>query len=232
MFFRYTLHDYPELTFVQSAVVNEYVLPFTTPFFAALYNPIIQEGMSFILFDLTAYLLCAFVVVQFLTFLFSFYDNPNSNDNTVDSDYLVSSMTVESEEEIASVDDLSLGLYLLVFLFGWYFYMNGAFILSNLPEVAVIFYNLPTLGYMIVFVPFFLLYDFGIFFLSYLRGSSSTLSLMMELLYDYIAVAAFFIRLLVQNVRILLMIFVYFSFYEYMQFYAYMDFSFYNFESM
>jgi hypothetical protein len=124
MFFRYTLHDYPELTFVQSAVVNDFTLPFTSAFFATLFNPVIQEGVSFILFDLIAYLFCAFVVVQFLTFLFSFYDNPNSNESTVDSDYLVSSMSVESEEEIASVDDLSLGLYLLMGRLSYLIYLR------------------------------------------------------------------------------------------------------------
>jgi hypothetical protein len=118
MFFRYALPTYPELTFIESGIVKDYIIPFTTPLFITLFNSIAMEGFSFILFDLISYLLCAFIIVQFLVFLFSFYDNPNSNDNTVDSDYLVSSMTVESEEEIASVDDLSLGLYLLVFLFG------------------------------------------------------------------------------------------------------------------
>lgn len=228
---RLTLPRYPELSFVEPGIIKDYVLPFTTPLYATLINSVIVEAYSFIFIDLLSYLVCAFVIVQFIMFLFSFYENPNTDESTMDSDYLISAMTVESEEEIASVDDLSLGLYLLVFLFGWYFYMNGSFILSFLPEVAVIFYNLPTLGYLIIFVPLLLLYDFGIFFLSYLRGSSSTLSLMMELLYDYIAIAAFFIRLLVQNVRILLMIFVYFSFYEYVQFYAYMDFAFFNYET-
>lgn len=222
----------PETVALQDGVIKDYVMPFTTPLFSVLFNAVVTESFSIPIIDILAYLVVVLSLVYFIVFLFSYYDNPNSNDNTIDSDYLVSSMTVESEEEIASTEDLSLGLYLLVFMFGWYFYMNGAFILSNLPETAVIIYNAPSLFYMIAFMPLFLLYDFGIFFLSYLRGSSSTLSLMMELLYDYIAVAAFFIRLLVQNVRILLMIFVYFSFYEYMQFYSYMDFAFYNFDSI
>ena len=78
----------------------------------------------------------------------------------------------------------------------------------------MIFYHLPFLYYMTVLIPTLLLYDFGIYFATYLRGASTTPSFVMELLYDYIAFSAFYIRLLVQNVRILLMTFTYFSLYE------------------
>jgi hypothetical protein len=67
---------------------------------------------------------------------------------------------------------------------------------------------------VIFFVPTLLVYDFGIFFLTYLRGAATTPSLAMELLYDYIAFAAFYVRLGVQNVRLLLMFFTFFSLYE------------------
>ena len=115
---RLTLPRYPELSFVEPGIIKDYVLPFTTPLYATLINSVIVEAYSFIFIDLLSYLVCAFVIVQFIMFLFSFYENPNTDESTMDSDYLISAMTVESEEEIASIDDLSLGLYLLVFLFG------------------------------------------------------------------------------------------------------------------
>jgi hypothetical protein len=63
--------------------------------------------------------------------------------------------------------------------------------------------------YFIVLIPFNLLYDFGFFFVAYLRGASNTSSLFFEFVYDYIGVIAFFTRLLVQFVRLILMFVVY-----------------------
>jgi hypothetical protein len=80
--------------------------------------------------------------------------------------------------------------------------------------MSILMYSLPFLYYIIFFVPTLLVYDFGIFFLAYLRGAATTPSLAMELLYDYIAFSAFYVRLGVQNVRLLLMLFTFFSLYE------------------
>jgi len=63
--------------------------------------------------------------------------------------------------------------------------------------------------YFIILIPFNLLYDFGLFFLAYLRGSSNTSSLFFECVYDYIGIIAFFTRLIVQFVRLILMFVVY-----------------------
>lgn len=59
-----------------------------------------------------------------------------------------------------------------------------------------------------------LILDFGLFFLTFLKGSSQLPLLALELIYDYIALAAFYIRVLVQSVRLILMIFTFFSLHE------------------
>jgi hypothetical protein len=66
----------------------------------------------------------------------------------------------------------------------------------------------PLLYTVITFVPIALLYDFGVYFLTYLSGSSKTSSIVFESMFDYIAIAIFFLRLFVQNVRLLFMLFV------------------------
>jgi len=63
-------------------------------------------------------------------------------------------------------------------------------------------------------IPAFLAYDFGIYFVSYLRGKGDSTISFVELMYDYIAFASFYIRLIVQNVRLLLMTFTFASFHE------------------
>jgi hypothetical protein len=67
---------------------------------------------------------------------------------------------------------------------------------------------------VILLIPASLLYDFGIYFLGYLRGVATTPVFLSEVLFDYIAIFAFFIRLVVQGVRLLLMFFVYASFHD------------------
>jgi len=44
--------------------------------------------------------------------------NVSVNGNNVDSDFLVNSLTIESEEEIASIDDTVILLIVVFFIFG------------------------------------------------------------------------------------------------------------------
>jgi len=210
-FFSY-LH--PEFYFMHENFINSYVLPYTSSLNFLVKNFDTIESCTNFIYIVLQVAFCSMFVLLLLAFFFSFYNNSTTDENTIDQDYLVAAMTVESEEEIASVDDMSSTLFLLVFLFSWFFYTNGIFILTNIPELSMLFYNLPFLYYLIICIPTFLVYDFGILFLTYLRGASNSASLAMELLYDYIAFAAFYVRLAVQNVRILLMLFTYFALYE------------------
>ena len=70
-------------------------------------------------------------------------------------------------------------------------------------------------------VPVFLLYDFGIFYVTYLRGVGPTPVLFAELMYDYIGILAFFIRLVVQGVRIVLMTLTYVGLHDFIIFHIY-----------
>ena len=85
----------------------------------------------------------------------------------------------------------------------------------------MVFYLFPCLYYIILSVPTYLSYDFGIFFLAYLRGVGPSPVLIAELMYDYIAFVAFYIRLFVQGVRLVLMTFTYISMHDLILFFAY-----------
>jgi hypothetical protein len=86
-----------------------------------------------------------------------------------------------------------------------------AVLLNFLPELVLVFYFLPILYFIIFGIPTFLIYDFGIFFLVYLRGVGSSSNLISELMFDYIAVLIFYTRILVQGIRLVLMLFTYLS---------------------
>jgi hypothetical protein len=112
---------------------------------------------------------------------------------------------------LGSLDDSLLCVLLLIYIFGWYFYIHSWSLLSIKPELLDVFFLLIFAVYVILSIPTYLTYDFGIFFLAYLRGVGPTIALIIELLFDYIAVFAFYNRLLVQGVRIVLMFFTYSS---------------------
>lgn len=208
------LYMHSEAYFFSSTSSNTHALPFTSSLFESILSQVLMEGFLSPLFEVLDILAFTYVVALFLVFFLSYYNSYSKEENTIDQDFFIASSSVESEEEIASVEDISLALVILIFVFGWYFYINCPFLLNKIPELSVAYYALPFLYYTIIFVPTFLIYDFGIFFLTYLRGAATTSSLIMELLYDYIAFAAFYVRLAVQNVRLLLMLFTYFSLYE------------------
>ena len=72
----------------------------------------------------------------------------------------------------------------------------------------------PLLYFIILFIPFSLLYDYGSYFLTYLNGVSKSSVMSIEFLFDIIAVSIFFLRLTVQNVRLVFMLFTYTELHE------------------
>jgi len=59
----------------------------------------------------------------FVSFYFSFYSSSTKEESTIDSDYLSASITVESEKELGSIDDILMPSIILLYTFGWYFYL-------------------------------------------------------------------------------------------------------------
>lgn len=72
----------------------------------------------------------------------------------------------------------------------------------------------PLLYFLILFIPFSLLYDYGSYFLTYLNGVGKSFLLIIEMVFDYIAVSIFFLRLTVQNVRLAFMLFTFIELHE------------------
>jgi len=72
----------------------------------------------------------------------------------------------------------------------------------------------PLLYFLILFIPFSLLYDYGSYFLTYLNGVGKSFLLIIELVFDYIAISIFFLRLTVQNVRLAFMLFTFIELHE------------------
>lgn len=135
----------------------------------------------------------------------SYYNKTNGENNTVDSDYLSSSLLVESEKEIASLDDLILAVIIVVYVFGCFFYVSSWNIMGSYPELMLVIYLIPFLVYLVFGMPTVLLLDFSNYFLMFIRGCGAYSLFLAELMYDYINAGAFYVRLSVQWVRLFIM---------------------------
>ena len=70
---------------------------------------------------LTQFLFMFLLVMFLLTAYFNYYTNPNVSENIIDHDYLIYNVTIESEEEIGSIDDMLLTSVILLYIFLWFF---------------------------------------------------------------------------------------------------------------
>jgi hypothetical protein len=205
----YVFH--PEAPLIKSSVLSLIELwGFgSSPLREALFDVYCQES-----FRTPLMLLPQLATVIYTTFLlillyFSYYSSPTTEESTIDADYLAASATVEAEEEIGSIDDLVLNFIVVLYLAGWYFYAHCWALLNIMPELLTFVYCLPIICYIVLCMPCYLAYDFGIFFLAYLRGVGPSVVFYIELMYDYIAFGAFYVRLFVQGVRLALMVVTY-----------------------
>jgi len=146
-----------------------------------------------------------FCVGIFISFFFSFYNNANKEEWAADVDYSISNLSFEVEKEIFAADDAVYLILILFFFFSAYFGFLFLGIGAYINDASIFYWGLPVFAALLLFIPLNLLFDFGLLFSLYLRGSSKTSSFFAELCYDYIGVVAFFTRLTVQFVRLVLM---------------------------
>ena len=90
-----------------------------------------------------------------------------------------------------------------------------------MPELIFVFYLFPAFYFIILGIPTFLVFDFGIVFLAYLKGIGTSPVYIFELMYDFIAVIIFYTRILVQGVRLILMLFTYASMHDLIMYFSY-----------
>lgn len=147
----------------------------------------------------------------FITILFSFYGNPNTEENTIDADYLSASGTVEAEKEITSIDDYLGLVFIMAYVFGIFFYIHAWTSIISQSSLILSYYSLIIMFIFILGMPTLILYDLGIFFLAYLKGAGKNPNSFVEIIFDYIACVVFYTRILAQWVRIVLMLITFLS---------------------
>lgn len=213
---------HPEIIFFKNQLLNNFFFDFLTDINISAIQYLDSQSLLSPIMLFPQLLFIAYLGFLFVAFYFAFYQSATKEEATIDSDYLSASVTVESEKEIGSIDDMLMPLLIIVYTFGWYFYLYCWNIFCCVPELVLVFFFFPLLYYTIGNTPTFLLYDFGILYNCYLRGIAPTPSMVFELMYDYIAVIAFYVRILTQGVRLALMFFAYAGMHDFV---LYIDYS-------
>jgi hypothetical protein len=195
----------PELLFIKGQIINDYSSYFSK-FFIILNETAIVESFITPIIILPQFIFITYFIILLISFYFNYFSSSTKEESLIDVDYLVTSGTIEAEKEITAFDDMILTFVVLTYIFGWYFYIHCWSIISVLPEIAFLFYLFPCLYFIIFGLPTLLAYNFGIYFLAYLKGVGSSPVLIFELMFDAISVFIFYIRITVQAVRLLLML--------------------------
>lgn len=109
----------------------------------------------------------------------------------------------ESEKEVGPVDDFFFFAILFLVVISSFLISSIIVIITNTSIFIWMFGALFLLAILILTIPVNLFIDFGISFFVYIRGSSSSSSLIKELLFDIISTFTVFIRFVIQNIRFL-----------------------------
>lgn len=199
---------HPDSVFISKNLNSNFVLHNSIKLQLALID-FMQKSLLIIPIQYGLQLLMVFAILfAFIVFFCSFFSN-NKEELQADADYSVSNMSAEAEKELFAIDDATCLFLLLFFVFASYFGFFALVIDIEYVEFLTFFASIPFVVLILLLMPCNLVFDFGLLFVAYLRGVANTSSFFFELVYDYIGIAAFFTRLTVQFVRLILMFVVY-----------------------
>jgi hypothetical protein len=213
------LETHPEYYLIFKDYSLNYYYSYFSNFYLSLYSLNITESFLTPVMILFQFFFIFLILLAFLMVYFNYYGSLSSEENLIDHDYLIFNVTVEAEEEIGSIDDMLLASVILLYIFLWFFWIYSWSSIGITPKLTMSIYLFPFIYYIIIFIPFSLLYDYGLYFLTYLNGVGKSSTLVVELMFDYIAVSIFYLRLIVQNVRLAFMLFTFIELHELVIFY-------------
>jgi len=115
---------HPESIFFKNQILNNFFFDFLADINISAIQYLDSQSLLTPIMLFPQLLFIAYVGFFFVSFFFSFYSTSSKEESTVDADYLSASITVESEKEIGSIDDILMPSIVLLYTFGWYFYLH------------------------------------------------------------------------------------------------------------
>lgn len=157
------------------------------------------------------YSLSIFIIFYIIVYNYYNINQLNNLQNSFLSKFL---HTVESEEELGSLDDSFTVIFLFLIVFGWFFCLSLSYSFLFYSQLTLFGVGAVILISFILLTPFSTLIDFGVAFTTYIRGASSSSNLIVECVFDIIGTLVVFTRFVVQNIRFVLIFFAYFELFE------------------
>jgi hypothetical protein len=104
--------------FIKNQINNNFFNNFLTDTNVSIIQYLDNQSLSTPILILPQLIFISYIVFFFVSFYFSFYSSSSKEESTVDADYLTASLTVESEKEIGSLDDILMPLIIIIYTFG------------------------------------------------------------------------------------------------------------------
>jgi len=113
----------PELLFIKKQLLSDN-LQYMSNLFLILSEGVLVESYTSPIIMIPQFFFLVYSAIIFISFYFNYFLTPTKEESLIDNDYLINSMTVESEKEITAFDDMILATIILMYIFGWYFYVH------------------------------------------------------------------------------------------------------------
>lgn len=120
----FVLLDHPEFIFISKHIILSYVNLYVSEYFYSLHNLLTIESIESASLIGLQLLLVSFIFFSGVVFYLSFFSSSTKEENLIDHDHMILNITIEAEEEIASIDDILMLLSVLFVIFGWFFLAN------------------------------------------------------------------------------------------------------------
>ena len=175
-----------------------------------LFENIIFIKFSFFLINMVNVNPIFFIFLNLFFFLFyiyiyisSFYKNLNIF--LINNIYIYTIFFTESEKELNNFDDLLLVVIIFIVLYFYSFFLFSIVFLTNW-YIKIFLLSLLSLKLILILIPLNMIYDYGCYFTFYLRGGSTSSIFFYEITMDYLNLISYFLRILMQLVRLIFII--------------------------
>jgi len=109
---------HPEAFFYKNQILNNYYIEFLSDMTVSGIQYLESQSLITPIMLYPQLLFIAYMAFFFTAFYFSFYTSATKEESTIDADYLAASVTVESEKELGSMDDVLLMILTIYYIFG------------------------------------------------------------------------------------------------------------------
>ena len=109
---------HPEIIFFKNQIINNFFFDFLADINVSAIQYLDSQSLLTPIMLFPQLIFIAYCGFFFVAFFFSFYSSSSKEESTIDADYLSASITVESEKEIGSLDDMLMPSIILIYTFG------------------------------------------------------------------------------------------------------------------